>query len=221
MEIILKKLDLEDILEKELDLWCRPSGINPCDTSVGEINTSNRRLKVSDNLTNKISETIQNIKIKKQNDFYTSQMPNLQIKTNPSKVMKISPNSTKKDAADVDQRDEEDIFVINSRKKTTKPLKSSTPSTTSSISPTDNSNSLCTKRKSNNSQSPLPTSLNTGQLARIKLSAFRCKPKQTSTNNDNQVKLNISKPPPTQKQSDFSTMFSTGDEDDLSYLDIV
>lgn len=219
MQIILKKLDLEDILEKELDLWCQSSGINPCDTSVGEINTSNQQLKVSDNLTNKISETIQNIKIKKQNNFYTSQMPNPQIKTNSSKVMKILPKVTKQDATEVVY--EEDIFVINSRKKTTKPLKSSTPSTTSSIPTTDNSNSSCMKRKSNNSQSPLPISLNTGQLARIKLSAFTCKQKPTSTNNDNQVKLNISKPPPTQKQSDFSTMFSTGDEDDLSYLDIV
>ena len=78
MEIILKKLGLDDILEKEMKLWSNTSLINlsdTTDTSIDNVSTLNGLSNSSNSsLTNKISETIQNIKIKKQKDFYKSQM---------------------------------------------------------------------------------------------------------------------------------------------------
>jgi hypothetical protein len=63
---ILKKLDLEDILEKEINLWSQKSKINSTNTIIDDLKMSDVQSKNLNNiLTSKISETIQNIKIKK------------------------------------------------------------------------------------------------------------------------------------------------------------
>lgn len=225
----MKKLDLEDILEKEMDIWCQTSEINLSETSPNEINMSNIPTKISDNLlTNKISETIQNIKIKKQKDFYVSQMPQKEIKKSKrtySKIEKECASSSKQDDMEVvfDEEDsEEDIFVISSKKVdyniSSKP---STSSITSSTLPevSDYSNDAYIKENNHTPCTPLHTSLDTGQLARLKLSAFRYNQKSNKLNNV-QVELNTSKSPPIQKPLNVSNIFSMGDEDDLSYLEI-
>lgn len=229
METILKKLDLEDILEKEMDIWCQASGINLSDTSLNEINISNTPTKISENLlTNKISETIQNIKIKKQKDFYVSQMPQKEKKKSKrtySKIEKESASSFKQDDMEVvfdDEDSEEDIFVNSSKKmvenNTSKP---STSSVKSSIltEDSDYSNDVYIKENNLTPRTPLHTSLDTGQLARLKLNAFRYNKKSNELNSI-QVESNTSNSLPIQKPSNVSNIFSMGDEDDLSYLEI-
>jgi len=223
VETILKKLDLEDILEKEMDVWCQTSVINSFNTSVDETSTSNLLSKKSDNLlTNKISETIQNIKIKKQKDLYLSQMPKKEIKTPKpisSKITKICDNLPKQNDIEVELNvncNEENIFVNNSKKNSS--LKSSALNT-SPILPeplSKMSNDLCIK--ANNAVSHPP--LDTGQLARLKLNAFKYNKKLTNSLKNEQIESNTTKFSPTQKQLELSNIFSTGDEDDLSYLDI-
>jgi len=219
VETILKKLDLEDILKKEMDVWCQTSVINSFNTSVDEISISNLLSKKSDNLlTNKISETIQNIKIKKQKDFYLSQMPKKEIKTSKpisSKITKMCDNLPKQNDIEVKLNlncNEEDIFVNSSKKNSS--LKSSAPILPGPLSKI--SNDLCIKANSDVSHPPLDT----GQLARLKLSAFKYNKKLTSNSRDGQIESNTTKFSPIQKQPDLSNIFSTGDEDDLSYLDI-
>lgn len=228
METILKKLDLEDILEKEMNILCQTSMINLSDTNVNEINMSNIPTKVSDNLiTNKISETIQNIKIKKQKDFYVSQMPQKEFKKSKrtySIKKKECASSSKQDDLEVafDEDSEEDIFVSPSKKMvnniTSKP---STSSITSLTQPemTDYSNDAYIKENYHTPHTPLHTSLNTGQLAKLKLSAFRYSKKSNNLNSV-QVQSNAPESPPIQKPLNVSNIFSTGDEDDLSYLEI-
>lgn len=215
METILKKLDLEDILKKELDLWCQTSDICSFNASIDEISASNSYQKKSDNLlTNKISETIQNIKMKKQKDFYTSQMPK---KTKPisSKIKKICDELPKKNDIDVElivNSNEENIFVNDSKKKSSTLITSPMlPSLSSKMS-----NDSCIKTGSNVS----PTQLDVGQLAKLKLSAFKYSKKSTSNSKNIPIESNITKPLLTQKRPDLLNIFSTGDEDDLSYLDI-
>lgn len=225
MEAILKRLDLLDILEKEMDLWYRTTMLNLSDTNTDDISLSNVPSKPSDNLTNKISETIQNIKIKKQNDFYKSQILKEEIKkskNNSSKIKKSSSaNSPKQNNLQIEfsvNSDEEDIFVNNSRKRMNNiSLKPLTPPSTSStqLSLDIDRGSSIKKKKC----APKHTQSNTGQLARQKLSAFKFSKKLTSNKNNVQVKSNI-KSPSTQKQSDSTNIFSAEDEDDLSYLDI-
>lgn len=229
METILKKLDLEDILEREMNMWCQTSITNLSDTSANEINMSNVPTKISDNLlTNKISETIQNIKIKKQKDFYVSQMPQTEIKKSKrthSKIKKEYASSSKQDDMEIvfDEEDsEEDIFVNTSKKVVNNiSLKTSTstimPST--SLEMPNYSNDTYIKENNHTPHTPLHTSLHTGQLARLKLSAFRCS-KKSDNSNSVKVESNTSKSPPIQKSSNFSNIFSMGDEDDLSYLEI-
>lgn len=229
MEAILKKLDLEDILEKEMDIWCQASGINLSDTSLNEINMSNITTKISENLlTNKISETIQNIKIKKQKDFYVSQMPEKEIKKSKrtySKIEKECASSFKQDDMKVvfDEEDsEEDIFVNSSKKLVeNSSSKPSTSSITSSTLPevSDYSNDAYIKENNHTPRTPSHTSLDTGQLARLKLSAFRYN-KKSNESNSGQIESNISNSTPIQKPSSVSNIFSMEDEDDLSYLEI-
>ncbi|XP_027837856.2 DNA helicase MCM9-like [Aphis gossypii] len=232
MERILKKLGLDDILEKEMNLWCNTSVVHLSDTtnpSLDDVSKQNVVSKNSDNsLTNKITETIQNIKIKKQEDFYKSQMPKKEIiKPITSKNKRICVNSPKQDTQVIIDEDsnDEDIFVSSTSKKNTNvSIKSSTLPITA-VTPPDTStnifNNSCLKRKNNSSQSPPSTKLDTGQLARLKLSAYRCNKKPYSSIN-NQKQSNILKSPTIQSDlsSDLSNIFSLGDEDDLSYLDI-
>lgn len=230
METILKKLGLDDILEKEMELWCNTSLIDLSDTTGSSIDDSTLNVfsKSSNNsLTNKISETIQNIKIKKQKDLYKSQMHKKEIiKPTSSKVKKILANPPKnsQNMIDEDSKDE-DIFVNSSSKNITNiTIKSSTlPITT--VTPLEMStsifNSPCSKRKIDSSQTPSSTKLDTRQLARLKLSAYRCNKKPTSSISG-QEQSNTLKSPTIQNEpsSDLSNIFSLGDEDDLSYLDI-
>jgi len=232
VERILKKLGLDDILEKEMNLWCNTSVVHLSDTtntSLDDISKQNVLSKNSDNsLTNKITETIQNIKIKKQEDFYKSQMPKKEIiKPITSKNKRICVNSPKQDTQVIIDEDsnDEDIFVSSTSKKITNvSIKSSTLPITA-VTPPETStnifNNSCLKRKNNSSQTPPSTKLDTGQLARLKLSAYRCNKKPNSSNN-NQEQSNILKSPTIQSDlsSDLSNIFSLGDEDDLSYLDI-
>lgn len=227
MEIILKKLDLEDILEKEMDLWCHTSKINTPDTSADEVSLLNEVSNVADNLlTNKISETLQNIKIKKQKNFYVSQVFKKDIKKtkiNSSKEKNMCSNSLKQNnietVLDEMSNEEDTIFVKSSKKKMSNISQSLTLETTILTSPgpsSHNSNSFCNKEKSPASRTPL---VDTGKLARMKLSAFKCTKKSTNVNSE-QIVSNISELSPTQKQSPLSNIFLLGDEDDLSYLDM-
>lgn len=229
METILKKLDLEYILEKEMNMWYQTSAINLSNASIDEISTSNVLPKMSNNnLTNKISETIQNIKIKKQKDLYVSQIPNKEIKkptTNSSKVTKICDKVLKQN--DIEEvlnveSNEKDIFVNRSKKNINnisfKSLTSMKPSLTSSSSDISNGSSI----KENNDvlHKPSHTPIDIGQLARLKLNAFKCNKKSKSSSNSGQVEKNTDKLSSIKKQPNFSNIFSTEDEDDLSYLDI-
>ncbi|XP_022174206.1 DNA helicase MCM9-like [Myzus persicae] len=231
-ETILKKLGLDDILEKEMELWCNTSLIHLSDitdTSIDDVSTLNVLSKSSNNrLTNKISETIQNIKIKKQKDFYKSQMHKKEIikPTTSSKIKKIcanSPNSPKNSQVMIDEDSNDgDIFVNSTSKKITDiSIKSSTFPITPPSPSTTIFNSPCLKRKNDTSQTPSSSKLDTGQLARLKLSAYRCNKKPTSSNSG-QEQSNVLKSPTIQNEpsSNLSNIFSLGDEDDLSYLDI-
>jgi len=232
VETILKKLGLDDILEKEMKLWCNTSLVNLSDTAVSnidDVSTLNILTTISNNsLTNKISETIQNIKIKKQKDFYKSQMHKKGIikPLTSSKNKKICTNSPKNTQVMVDEEsDDEDIFVNSTSKKITNiSIKSSTfpitavsppkPSTQICISP-------CLKRKNDTSQTPSSVKLDTGQLARLKLSAYRCNKKRTSSNSVQEQSNTLNSSTVLNEPcSDLSNIFSLGDEDDLSYLDI-
>lgn len=227
VETVLKKLDLLNILEKEMDLWYQTTMFNSSNINTDDISLSNVPLKPSDNLTNKISETIQNIKLKKQKDFYKSQIPKEEIKKSKnisSKVKKSSnANSPKPNNMQIEfgvNSDEEDIFVNSRKRMNNISSESLTPPSTSSTSLSlDISNSSCIKEKNSVSCSPKHTPSNTGQLARLKLSAFKFSKKATSNTNDGKVEPNI-KPPSTQKQSDSINIFSAEDGDDLSYFDI-
>lgn len=220
METILKKLDLEDILEKEMDMWYQTSAINSLNTSIDEISTSNLPSEKYNNLlTNKISKTLQNIKTKKQKDFFVSQMPKKKIKKPiVSKVKKICDNLPEQNDIEVMlnvNSNEVNNFVDNSKKNLS--INSSTL-ITSPILPgpsSETSNDLCLKVNSNVSRTPLDTQ----QMARLKLSAFKYNKKLTSNSKNDQNKSNTTEPSPTQKQPGLSNIFSTGDEDDLSYLD--
>lgn len=229
VERILKKLGLDDILEKEMNLWCNTSLVHnisdTTNTSIDDVSQLNILSKNSDNsLTNKITETIQNIKIKKQEDFYKSQMPKKEIiKPITSKNKRICVNSPKQDTQVIIDEDsnDEDIFVSNTSKKITNVSTKSSTLPITAVTPPGTStnifNNSCLKRKNDSSQTPPSTKLDTGQLARLKLSAYRCNKKPSSSNN-NQEQSNILKSPII--QSDLSNIFSLGDEDDLSYLDI-
>lgn len=235
METILKKLGLEDILEKELELWCNTSLIHLSDTndaSIDDVSTLNVLSKSSDiSLTNKISETIQNIKIKKQKDFYKSQMHKKELikPLTSSKVKIICANSPKQDLQVIIDEDsnDKDIFVDTTRVKITNvsikpsslPITVLTPPGTS----TNISNSSCLKRKNDILQTPSNTKLDSGQLARLKLSAFRCNKTPISSNSgQEQSQSNTLELTSIQNEqpNDLSNIFSVGDEDDLSYLDI-
>lgn len=225
MKTILKKLDLEDILEKEMELWYQISPINS--PSINEISTYNLFSNTSTNLlSNKISETIQNIKIKKQNDFYKSQMPKKETKITKkynSNSMKICIDLPKQDDMEIvfdEDSNEEDIFVKNSKKKNSLKSLIAPIISTQSESSLDISNISCVKKEINTSHSSLEISMDTAQLARLKLNAFKYKKKSISSNNK-QIESKVSKSPPIQKQQDLSNIFSIGDEDDLSYLDVV
>lgn len=223
METILKKLDLEDVLEKEMSLWYRPSTTNSSDIRIDEINSSNVPSKVSDNLlTNKISETIHNIKIKKQNDFYKSQIVKINVK-NPKKTKKPKNKTclSKQNQTEIEfdeDSNEEDIFVSSSRKTI------DNMSTTLSVapflmtSPTEklsiNSSSSCKNETSH-------SMLDTGHMAKLKLSAFRFNKKLSNTNGTQVELKNTTKSLAGQKKQRLSNIFSTEDDDDLSYLDII
>lgn len=229
VEAILKKLDLEDILEKEMDLWNQTSEINSSNTNIDKLNTSNVQSKISDNLiTSKISETIQNIRIKKQKDFYASQMQRIEIKKPKivsSKTKKEFPELSQQDCMEVvinEDSNEEDIFVNKSRKRGNVSLTLSTSSSMSFTSPSpslNNSNSTCINEKNSDSHSPSLPASDTRQLAKMKLSAFRFN-KNVSSSNSGGVESNTSILPPPHNKLDLSNIFSTGEEDDLSYLDI-
>jgi len=232
VETILKKLGLDDILEKEMELWCNTSLIHLSDStgsSIDDVSTLNTLSKSSNNsLTNKISETIQNIKIKKQKDFYKSQIHKKEIikPTTSSNIKKICANSSKNSQVMIDEdSDDEDIFVNSTSKNNTNiTIKSSTLPITTLTPPkmsTNIVNSPCLKRKIDSSQTPSSTKLDTGQLARLKLSAFRCNKKPTSSNSGQEQSNALKLPTIQNKPSlNLSNIFSLGDEDDLSYLDI-
>lgn len=225
MKAILKKLDLKDILEKEMDLWCQTPKIYTPDTSSDDVSILNGFSNVTDNLlTNKISETLQNIKIKKQKNFYVSQVSKNDIKKtkiNSTKEKNVCSYSLKHNDIEImldNVSNEEDRFIKTSKKKINNISKLSTLATTVSKSPgpsSNNSNSFCVQEKILAS----PTTLDTGKLARMKLSAFRCTNKSTSSNSS-QVLSNVSELLPIEKKPTLSNIFSLGDEDDLSYLDI-
>jgi len=217
VEVILKKLDLNSILEKEMDLWCQTNSINSSNTSVDEISTSNSLSKVSDNnLTNKISETIQHIKIKKQNDFYMSQMPRKEVKNAKAKKLCIDlPKQVHSEVELQEDSNEEGIFVDSPRKIVKNISKES--SILSKSSCTTFSGSYI-HDKNEVSHASLQTSLDTGKMAKLKLSAFKFKKKLTKVNNS-QSELNIPDSSPIQNQPCYSNIFSAED-DDLSYLDI-
>jgi len=232
VEKILKKLGLDDILEKEMELWCNTSLTHLSDTtvsSIDDVSTLNVLSKSSNNsLTNKISETIQNIKIKKQKNFYKSQIHKKEIikPTTSSKNKKICANSPKNTQVMTDEdSNDEDIFVNSTSKKITNISINSSTLPITAVSPPKLSTQICIspclKRKNDSSQTPSSAKLDTGQLARLKLSAYRCNKKLTSSSNDqeqsNTLKLSTIQNEPS---SDFSNIFSLGDEDDLSYLDI-
>lgn len=107
-----------------MNMWCQTSAINLSNTSIDEISTLNMLPKISNNnLTNKISETIQNIKIKKQKDLYISQIPKKEMKksnTISSKVKIICDNllqqNNMEEVLNV-ETNEKDIFVDRSKKK--------------------------------------------------------------------------------------------------------
>lgn len=223
METILKKLDLEDVLEKEMSLWFRPSTTNSSDTSIDQTNASNIPSNVLDNLlTNKISETIQNIKIKKQNNFYKSQIVKNNVK-NPKKIVsKIKKTRfSKQNKTEIefdDDSNEEDIFVSSSRKP------NNDISTTLSVAPL--STTLPTKKLFTNSSSSCKNEtshspLDTGQMARLKLSAFQFKKKLSNTSCVQVELKNTSKSLAAQQKQCLSNIFCTEDDDDLSYLDII
>ncbi|XP_025201501.1 DNA helicase MCM9-like [Melanaphis sacchari] len=233
MERILKKLGLDDILEKEMNLWCNTSSVHLSDTtntSIDDVNKQNILSKNSDNsLTNKITETIQNIKIKKQKDFFKSQMHKKElIKPLTSKIKTKCVNAPKQDTQFIidENSNDEDIFVNSTSKNITNiSTNSSTLPITAVTSPgpsTNISNNSCLKRKNYISQTLSSTKLDTGQLARMKLSVYRYHKKPTSSNNNQEEQPNILKSPTIQNDpsSNLSNIFSLEDEDDLSYLDI-
>jgi len=232
VDAILKKLGLDDILEKEMKLWCSTSLLNLSDTTVSnidDVSTLNVLSKSSNNsLTNKISETIQNIKIKKQKDFYKSQMHKKEIikPSTSSKNNKICTNSPKNTQVMIDEdSNDEDIFVnCTSKKITNISIKSSTLPITAASPPKPSTQiciSPCLKRKNDTSQTPSSAKLDTGQLARLKLSAYRCNKKPTSSNSGQEQSNTLnSSTIQNEPSSNLSNIFSLGDEDDLSYLDI-
>lgn len=220
VETILKKLDLEDILKKEMVKWCQTSTINLPNMDVDEISTLNMHPKLSDNLlNNKISATIQNIKINKQKTLYASQISNKEIKKSTTislKVKKIRDNLFEQnDAEEVlnIESNEEDIFINSSRKNINSISFKSSLTPLSSDVPNDSN-----VKENNNTPSHKP--LDTGQLARLKLNAFKYSKKSISSPNSGQVETNTDKLSSIPKQSNFSNIFSTEDEEDLSYLDI-
>lgn len=230
METILKKLDLEDILEKELHFWCETTmTVNLFDTNMDEASASNVFSKVSENaLTNKISETIQNIKIKKQNNFYVSQKvrkDGKKSKTNATKIKKKITNTPKEYHTEEDfneDSNEEDIFVNNSRKTCSNiSLKSLLPSTyfTPPDSSTISSSSSSVKVISETLRSSSHAQLDTEKLAKLKLSAFKFNKKQSNLNS-NKVDKTTTESTSHPQQSCISNIFLSDDEDDLSYLDI-
>lgn len=87
-------------------------------------------------------------------------------------------------------------------------------------SSSDISNDSSIKENNNVLHTPSRTPIDTGQLARLKLNAFKCDKKSISGSNSGQVEINTDKLSSIKKQPNFSNIFSTGDEDDLSYLDI-
>lgn len=224
METILKKLDLEDVLEKEKSLWYRSSTTNSSDISIDEINASNVPSKVSDNLlTNRISETIQNIKIKKQNDFYKSQILKNNVKNPKNKFSKINKTClSKKSQTEIEfdeDSNEEDIFVSSSR-KTINDI-----STTLSIAPlttTSSTGKLSTNSSSSCKNETSHSMLDTGNMARLKLSAFQFNKKPSNTNSTQVELKNMAKSLAGQKKKRLSNIFSIeDDDDDLSYLDVI
>lgn len=229
VKTILKKLDLEDIIEKEMDLWNQKSKLNSFNSNVDELKTSNVLPTNSNNiLTSKISETIQNIRIKKQKNFYTSQIHKREIKkpkTDSSKNEKDFPELFQQDGIKVildEDSKEEDIFVNKSREKSNISVSLSTSSSISLTSPIlslNNSNSLCYNQKNNILHSPSLTPSDTRKLARMKLSAFKCNKNDSSSNSD-KIESNSSASLTPQDKLNLSNIFSTGDEGDLSYLDI-
>ncbi|XP_025421479.1 DNA helicase MCM9-like isoform X3 [Sipha flava] len=225
MKKILKKLDLEDILEKEINLWSQKSKINSTNTIIDDLKMSDVQSKNLNNiLTSKISETIQNIKIKKQKDFYTSQIHRREIKkpkTASSKNEKEFPELFQQDGIDV-ILNEEDIFVNKSVEKSNISVSLSTSSSMSLTSPIlslSNSSDSCINERNSVIHPPLLTPSDTRKLARMKLSAFRCN-KSNSNSNSDRIEPDISASPTPQSKLNLPNIFSTGDEDDLSYLDI-
>lgn len=221
MEKILKKLDLDDILNKEMNFWCQKSTISLSDTNIDEINPSNTVSKISDNLlTNKISETIQNIRIKKQKDFYISQV----VKKDKKQKQKFSPKASKVYTKLIkhnntgqlcdDGSDNEEIFVSSLEKKNNIFLKSTPPSSSSIIF-----NNCPNKRKCVDLCTPSNSTLNTRNLARSKLNTFKYT-KNSTIPNTSLDKSSILKSPQIQKRSCLSKNFLMEDEDDLSCLDI-
>lgn len=229
MEVILKKLNLEDILEKEMNLWNQASEINASSENIDEFNSSNNALSTISNnlLTSKISETIQNIKIKKQKEFYTSQMPRKEMK-NPKIVssklkefLNLSQQNGMEIVLDEDSNDE-DIFINKSRKKSNISLSLSTSSSMSnilSIPSSSKANDKCINEKNIDSHSPLLQLSDKRQLAKMKLSAFKYN-KNSSNSNSGGLKSNTSTFLSSHIKPDLTNIFSTGDEDDLSYLDV-
>lgn len=245
MENILKKLDLEEILEKEMDLWCQTSQTSQTstiilsNTNTDEVNTAHVLSKISNNLlTNKISETIQNIRIKKQKDFYMSQMPKEKAKKhkkNSSRANQVFTNSPEQD--DIKSMSDEgtndvDIFINSSKKRINSiSLKSTSPesllipgpsssSSKQSLMSSESSSDIFNNYEKKKNYNLHPCSkLNTINSARSKLSAFRYTKKSTSSAN-NLNESNISQSSSINKPPDLSHMFSIGDDDDLSYLDI-
>lgn len=226
-----------------MNLFGQTSETNSSDTSIEESCVSNVLTKVSDNLlTTKISETIQNIKIKKQNNFYKSQMVK-NTKSISSKSDKTCPSSSKQDSSEIEfdeDSNEEEIFVNSSTSsKTTNNLSVNSSFQIASLTPPEpvftNSNISCIPGTTEALHTPHRTHLEIRQSARSKLSAFKFNKKSTSSKSvkaessnlesspildSSQVKSNVLESSSLLKTPCSLNIFWTEDEDDLSYLDI-
>jgi len=241
VEIILKKLDLEDILKKEMNLFGQSSATNSSDISIDESSVSNVLIKLSDNLlTNKISETIQNIKTKKQYNFYKSQMVKNNVKKTKSissKINKTCLSSSKQDSSEIEfgeDSNEEEIFVNSSTSsKTTNNFSANSSFQTASLTPPEpvltNSSISYIPGTTEALHTPLRTHLEIRQSARSKLSAFKFNKKSTSPKSVQAESSNLESSQILDSSQGKSTLlkppcalniFCAEDEDDLSYLDI-
>ncbi|XP_050441975.1 DNA helicase MCM9-like [Adelges cooleyi] len=142
MEEILTKLGLEEIFETEMNRWYENSLQNESDKCINSSDASSQLSnKTESNLTNKITETIKNIKKKKENDFFVPQISNRDKVQQKTVSSKISPNEI--DEFNDDSNDA-DIFVRCSKVKNNVVLKT----TLNHVN-----NELSSHPKNNNSQS--------------------------------------------------------------------